>query len=97
MECEPSDSIGEILCRIALKKNLIKKFKDLGKKEIVLRPCLESAAGVFVKAFREGEFGKVLLDVDLLKKQSIITKEDILPFGDDANVKSVRHESSSEQ
>lgn len=83
LECDPSDCIEEILYRIAVKKSLLLKYKDLKERKVLNRPNLEAAASVFVKAFRIGEFGKVMLDTDLLKKKSVITSNDITPFAVD--------------
>lgn len=77
---EPSDCIQEVLFKIAVKYNYILKYKDLAINKTVPRPDLLAAAGVFVKAFRDGAFGKVMLDGDILRRGTCYLTNTELPF-----------------
>ena len=63
----PSDSIIEVLLQICTRKRLTQIYSDPVTRKQLPRPNLEAAAGVFVKAFRTGCFGKFVLDIDVLK------------------------------
>ena len=63
----PSDSIIEVLLQICTRKRLTQSYSDPVTRKQLPRPNLEAAAGVFVKAFRTGCFGRFVLDIDVLK------------------------------
>lgn len=63
---EASDNILEVLTKIALNRKLTCKFRDLVSGSYVERPDLDLAATAMVKAFRNGDLGKVVLDEALL-------------------------------
>ncbi|KAL1130819.1 hypothetical protein AAG570_012060 [Ranatra chinensis] len=58
---EPSDNITEVLMLSAIKLKKIIKKKDV-EGHYSLMPDLEFAANHFIKGFRKGELGKVILD-----------------------------------
>lgn len=64
----PSDNIHEVLIRGAINLNLSKSIKsyDTSTSEIIERPDIERSANHFIRAFRNGEFGRVLLDDDFI-------------------------------
>ncbi|XP_067122364.1 mitochondrial GTPase 1 [Centruroides vittatus] len=62
---EPCDDIRIVLLKtaISLKASFIFKTSDNQK---ILKPNLRAAADYFLKGFRKGEFGRMLLDEDML-------------------------------
>lgn len=60
---EPSDDITEVLVLAAVSLNKIIKRRNAEGGYTIL-PDTEFAANHFLRAFREGEFGKVMLDID---------------------------------
>ncbi|VVD04377.1 unnamed protein product [Leptidea sinapis] len=71
---EPCDDINKVLLAGCVKYNLIRRIRDFDArmKEV---PNITEAAKHLVRAFRTGELGKFLLDVDLLKKGGDKMKE----------------------
>lgn len=63
---EASDNIVEVLTQIAVNKNLINRVRDLEGGSYMHKPDLNTAATIMIKAFRNGELGKIVLDQDLL-------------------------------
>lgn len=65
---EPCDDIRIVLLKTAvnLKKTFTVKAYDGERK---LRPNIEAAANYFIRAFRKGQFGKLLLDEDLFLRK----------------------------
>lgn len=81
---EPTDRIEELLFRIAMKREMMIKYKNLVTKSMEKRPDLLGAASVFLKAFRTGAFGKVMLDMDRLKSRRFcVANGEALPFSVD--------------
>lgn len=58
---EPCDSIMDVLTQGATHMQRFKKLKQFDG-SVVQKPDMEYAAITFIKAFRQGEFGKTLLD-----------------------------------
>lgn len=74
---EPCDDINKVLLAGALKYNRIRKTRDFdGKVREV--PDLLEVAKTMIKAFRTGELGKILLDVELLEKNQKNEPERVL-------------------
>lgn len=63
---EASDNILDVLTQIATDRGLTNKFRDLVSGSYVQRPDLDTAAALMIKAFRNGELGKIVLDELLL-------------------------------
>ncbi|XP_059048279.1 mitochondrial GTPase 1 [Achroia grisella] len=62
---EPCDDINKVLLAGAIKFNRLRKVRDFdGRVRDV--PDLLEVARTFIKAFRTGELGNILLDIDLL-------------------------------
>lgn len=62
---EPSDNIHEVLLQIAINGNMTRLMRtDDGR--TAQRPDFNAAASSMIRRFREGQFGKVMLDTDLL-------------------------------
>lgn len=59
----PTDNIASALATMSINQNLYQRANDSLRGPGV-RPDIESAAQVFVKAFRHGELGKLNLDID---------------------------------
>jgi ribosome biogenesis GTPase A len=86
-----TDNLIEVLLKICIDRKYTFITKDLATKQKVVKPRLENAAEVFIKAFRTGELGSFLLDSDLLKKRHKINipstsngiSEKPLPFAND--------------
>ncbi|CAG5004323.1 unnamed protein product [Parnassius apollo] len=66
---EPSDDIHKVLIAGAVKFNRVRRVRDFdgSMREV---PDLLEVARTMIKAFRTGELGKMLLDIDLLKCRS---------------------------
>lgn len=62
---EASDDVLSLLTRIAINERKMLKLRDSGG-DYVLRPDLDNAAKVFVRDFRNGDLGKIMLDEDVL-------------------------------
>lgn len=63
---EASDNILEVLTQIAVNRGLMNKFRDLVSGSYVQRPDMDTAASIMIRAFRNGELGKIVLDEPLL-------------------------------
>ncbi|XP_072387042.1 mitochondrial GTPase 1 [Diabrotica undecimpunctata] len=63
---EPNDNILEVLTHIAEVNKKTIKFKDYTN-NYVIRPDLDQAAHMMLRAFRVGNLGRVMLDEDLLR------------------------------
>lgn len=63
---KPLDNILEVLAHLSFKRKFTLKMRDVNKNQLVLRPDFDKAAKEFIKDFRIGNFGKVVLDEDLL-------------------------------
>ncbi len=63
---EPSDEIGKVLIKGAVKMNKTIKLKNYDN-SIVIRPDLLAAARIMIQTFRTGGFGKICLDIRDLK------------------------------
>ncbi|XP_014276307.1 mitochondrial GTPase 1 [Halyomorpha halys] len=63
---EPVDSITELLVSCAVNYNKTIKLKSVESGGYTIRPNTEFAAYHFIKGFRTGLFGKVILDKDLI-------------------------------
>ncbi|KAL0868877.1 hypothetical protein ABMA27_007217 [Loxostege sticticalis] len=64
---EPCDDINQVLLAGAIKLNRIRRVRDFdGRVRDV--PDLTEVARTMVKAFRVGDLGRVLLDIDLLRE-----------------------------
>lgn len=62
---KPTDDIADVLSQIAMKQKKFLKIRDsLG--DYLHRPDLDWAAKTMLKKFRNGELGKIMLDLDLL-------------------------------
>ncbi|XP_074593553.1 mitochondrial GTPase 1 isoform X2 [Brevipalpus obovatus] len=74
---EPIDNVDEVLLRVAMDQKLIFKGKDMKTKRSIERFDLEKAAHYIIKLFRNGEFGMLMLDDDVLYRKNATLK--ILP------------------
>lgn len=68
----PTDSISEVLFALSKKLSKTKKMKDFNG-NMVVRPDLNAAAQNFIRFFRTGELGRILLDIDLLNNSNRFT------------------------
>lgn len=68
---KPTDNIAEVLLEYSKLLNKTKKMKDFNG-NIVVRPDLLSAAQNFIKLYRTGELGKILLDLDEIENNTIM-------------------------
>lgn len=64
---KPSDNILEVLTHISKVQGRTLKVKDVSSNSWVLRPDFDKAAQDFITSFRIGNFGKLILDEDLLQ------------------------------
>lgn len=62
----PSDNILEVLTHISKVKKKTLRVRDINNNSYVLRPDFDKCAQEFVRAFRVGNLGKLMLDEDLL-------------------------------
>lgn len=62
----PTDNISEVLLAVSKKLNKTKTMKDFNG-NMVVRPDLNAAAQNFIRLYRTGELGKILLDIDQLR------------------------------
>lgn len=62
----PTDDILVALTHIAMKQNKMLRFRD-SSGYYVRRPDIKTAAQLMLRAFRNGELGKIMLDEDYLK------------------------------
>ncbi|XP_018573424.1 mitochondrial GTPase 1 [Anoplophora glabripennis] len=62
----PTDNILQLLTHISKQNGKTLKMKDY-LNQYIIRPDLDSAAKYMLKAFRNGDLGKILLDEDLLE------------------------------
>ncbi|XP_063933039.1 mitochondrial GTPase 1 [Zophobas morio] len=62
---QATDNILDVLRQISTKKNYMIKLRD-AHNNYVLRPDLEQAAKIMLRAFRNGNIGKYMLDENLL-------------------------------
>lgn len=63
---EPSDDINKVLITGSIKFNRVRRIRDYdGQTREV--PDIVEVARTMIRAFRTGELGKILLDIDLLK------------------------------
>uniref|UniRef100_T1JBA6 Mitochondrial GTPase 1 n=1 Tax=Strigamia maritima TaxID=126957 RepID=T1JBA6_STRMM len=62
---EPCDDVTKLLLQISVKSGLQKKVRAVTDGTWYLRPNLEAAASLMIKAFREGDFGLVNLDNEI--------------------------------
>ncbi|CAG9864047.1 unnamed protein product [Phyllotreta striolata] len=62
----PNDNILEILSHIAKVNNKQIKIRDT-LNNYLIKPDLNLAAHIFIKSFRNGDLGKIMLDDDLIK------------------------------
>ncbi|KAJ9581634.1 hypothetical protein L9F63_023188, partial [Diploptera punctata] len=67
---EPTDSIGTVLTTCAVMLGSYIKTRSVDGRGRVFVPDISSAANYFVKAFRSGKFGKMMLDQDRLTRYS---------------------------
>lgn len=65
---EPCDDINKVLLSGAIKYNRIRKVRDFDGKVRDVPDLLETSRHI-IKAFRTGELGKVILDIDLLENR----------------------------
>lgn len=63
---KPSDNILEVLTHICTISKKTLKVKDFNTNTYVLRPDFDAAAQLFVRAFRVGNLGNIMMDEDLL-------------------------------
>ncbi|XP_013194261.1 mitochondrial GTPase 1 [Amyelois transitella] len=70
---EPCDDINKVLIAGAVKFNRIRKTRDYDNSVRVV-PDLIEVARTMIKAFRTGELGRTLLDIDLLNDRSVREK-----------------------
>lgn len=63
---KPIDNILEMLAHISKIQRKTLKIRDVVANRLVLRPDFDKAAQDFIKSFRLGFFGKIVLDEDLL-------------------------------
>ncbi|XP_054709072.1 mitochondrial ribosome-associated GTPase 1-like [Uloborus diversus] len=66
---EPLDDIRMVLLHIAKQFNKVQKIKT-AEGNLVMMPDITSSAMYFLRGFREGHYGKILLDCDHLNKIS---------------------------
>ncbi|XP_072929659.1 mitochondrial GTPase 1 [Epargyreus clarus] len=71
---EPCDDINKVLIAGAVKFNRVRKTRDFDGtvREV---PDLTEVARTLIKAFRTGELGRTLLDIDLLRRPEMQKKE----------------------
>ncbi|XP_046982911.1 mitochondrial GTPase 1 [Schistocerca americana] len=62
---EPSDNIGTVLTQCALKLGKTLKVRNYDG-QYIYKPDMTSAAAFFLKAFRKGDLGTIMLDEDLV-------------------------------
>ncbi|VEN53682.1 unnamed protein product [Callosobruchus maculatus] len=62
---KPEDNILYVLTHISKLYNKTLRIRDYNNNH-VLRPDFKQAAGIMLRAFRNGELGKLMLDIDLL-------------------------------
>ncbi|KAK7481226.1 hypothetical protein BaRGS_00027486 [Batillaria attramentaria] len=62
---DPTDSVMILLTKIAMKQNKMLKVRDQSTNQFVVRPNLDAAASLVLKAFRTGQLGHFVLDDDL--------------------------------
>ncbi|XP_064604429.1 mitochondrial ribosome-associated GTPase 1-like isoform X2 [Liolophura sinensis] len=64
---DPTDDVLKLLAHVALKNNKAVKLRSPGSQTgYVYRPHFDAAAGIVLRAFREGKLGLVMLDDDIL-------------------------------
>ncbi|KAJ8963429.1 hypothetical protein NQ318_018909 [Aromia moschata] len=63
---KPSDNILDVLTHVSKENNKVLKIRN-HLNEYVLRPDLDAAAKMMLKAFRETSLGRIMLDEDLLR------------------------------
>lgn len=63
---EPTDNIGTLLVRVAVKLGKTQRKRDISGTGYVQIPDLPAAAHHFIKAFRNGDLGRVMLDTQQL-------------------------------
>lgn len=63
---QPSDDIINVLTHIAIKHNKFLKIKDNNNNSYMLKPNFSESAQFMVQTFRNGNLGKLMLDVNLL-------------------------------
>lgn len=61
----PTDNILEVLTKISLDENKSLKYRDASN-TYVIKPDINSAAQLMIKAFRSGDLGKIMLDKDII-------------------------------
>jgi mitochondrial GTPase 1 len=61
---EPTDDITKCLLSNSQKLNLTRRLKSMVNNSVEERPDLYMSAKYFVRAFRDGQFGKLCLDID---------------------------------
>ncbi|GFU03805.1 mitochondrial GTPase 1 [Nephila pilipes] len=66
---EVTDDIRVVLFHIAKTQSLVKRIRN-AEGSVVPVPDILSSASHFIRAFREGKFGKLLLDIDCLNENS---------------------------
>lgn len=62
----PSDNILEVLSHISKVTGKTLKIRDLATNMYMVRPDLDSASQEFIRAFRVGNLGRIMMDEDLL-------------------------------
>lgn len=62
----PTDNVIEFLSTIATKKNMMIKIKSVATGKYEIKPNFQNVSQMVLKAFRDGNLGKMNLDRDLL-------------------------------
>ncbi|GFV00323.1 mitochondrial GTPase 1 [Trichonephila clavipes] len=62
---EATDDIRVVLIHIAKNQSLVKRIRN-AEGSVVPVPDILSSANLFIRAFREGKFGRLLLDIDCI-------------------------------
>lgn len=63
---KPSDNILEVLTHISKTQRKTLKIRNVADNSLVIRPDFDKAAQDFIKSFRLGNFGKIVLDEEFL-------------------------------
>ncbi|XP_074642908.1 mitochondrial ribosome-associated GTPase 1-like [Tubulanus polymorphus] len=66
----PTDDIMELLGHIAKSRNYSIKIRSLTQLGLTIRPDLNRTANVVLQDFRNGTFGRIMLDTDYLSQDS---------------------------